>query len=115
MPSVAQKSHSVFLSKLNRDTYTRRCFEIPATKTFLLSEYSADLASIYQEGEEAEFFRDRREFIAKIIKYLADDAGRRTIAEAGYRRVHCDGHDVNTRMAEVVRLVENIRGYGPTS
>lgn len=27
----------VFLSTLNKDTYTRRCFEIPAARTFMLS------------------------------------------------------------------------------
>ena len=36
-----------FLSKLNGDTYTRRCFEIPAARTFILSEYSDDLASLF--------------------------------------------------------------------
>src|SRR3989442_10830396 len=36
-----------FLSKRNRDGYTRRCFEGPATGTPLLSEHSPELATIF--------------------------------------------------------------------
>jgi len=45
-----------FLSKLNKDTYTRRCFEIPAIGSALFSEYSDDLASMFIEDKEAVFF-----------------------------------------------------------
>ena len=55
-----------FFSRLNRDTYTRRCFEIPATGTMLLSEYSDDMPSFYEEGSEAEFFRDADELLMKV-------------------------------------------------
>jgi spore maturation protein CgeB len=98
-----------FLSKLNRDTYTRRCFEIPATKTMMLSEYSCDLASLYSEGEEAEFFRNKDEFLSKIEYYLANDAHREEVAAGGWRRAYADGHDVNSRMCEMIEQVENIR------
>jgi spore maturation protein CgeB len=87
-----------FLSKLNQDTYTRRCFEIPATGTLMLSEYSDDLATLYREGSEAEFFRSPQEMIDKIHRHLADDAHRRRVAQAGCARVHADGHDVVSRM-----------------
>lgn len=44
-----------FLSKLNRDTYTRRCFEIPACGSLLLSERTAHLQQLFREDEEAVF------------------------------------------------------------
>lgn len=91
-----------FLSKLNRDTYTRRCFEIPAAGTFLLSEFSEDLATLYQEGVEAEFFRSSQELLSKLSFYLTDSARRQQIAEAGRRRVLRDGHDVVSRMHQVL-------------
>lgn len=94
-----------FFSKLNRDTYTRRCFEIPATRTLMLSEYSDDLASLYREGEEADFFRNRDEMIHKVKMYLADDAARLDIAAAGYRRVVESGHDVDSRMAQMLQWI----------
>jgi spore maturation protein CgeB len=98
-----------FLSKLNQDTYTRRCFEIPATKTMLLSEHSDDLATLYREGVEAEFFRSGDELIAKLHRYVADEALRRSVAEAGYRRVVADGHDVISRMRQVINWVNELR------
>lgn len=94
-----------FLSKLNRDTYTRRCFEIPATGVCLLSEYTADLATLFREDVEALFFRNPEEFAAKIECYIRDDAARMHIARAGYRRVFADGHDVVSRMRRVLELL----------
>lgn len=94
-----------FLSKLNRDTYTRRCFEIPATGTFMLSEYSHDLATLYREGVEAEYFRNQDELICKLRQYLNDDPLRKKVAQAGYQRVLADGHDVGSRMKQVLKWV----------
>lgn len=94
-----------FLSKLNRDTYTRRCFEIPATKTLLLSEYSEDLATLYHEGVEADFFKTKEELIRKLKRYIENDQLRQTVAEAGYHRVIHDGHDVISRMQQVLEWV----------
>ena len=42
-----------FISKLNRDTYTTRCFEIPACGRLMLSERTADLPRLFQEDQEA--------------------------------------------------------------
>lgn len=97
-----------FLSKLNRDTYTRRCFEIPATGTLMLSEHTDDLASLYQEGEEADFFRTREELIEKLSLYLGDENLRQAVAAGGYRRVMADGHDVVSRMKQVLAWVTEI-------
>lgn len=95
-----------FFSKLNRDTYTRRCFEIPATGTLLLSEYSDDIATLYTEGKEVDFFKSKQEMICKIKLYLDDDCLRRQVAADGRQRVIGDGHDIVSRMAEVAELVE---------
>jgi spore maturation protein CgeB len=100
-----------FFSKLNRDTYTRRCFEIPATGTMMLSEFSKDLASLYEEEKEADYFRSKAEMINKIKKYLNNPSIRKGVAAAGLRRVTDEGHDVLSRMRQVVKLVEDIRNY----
>ncbi len=91
-----------FFSKLNRDTYTRRCFEIPATRTLLLSEYSDDLAGLLKLGKEADYFRNKEEMIDKIRMYLENPVLRRSVADAGSRRVWSDGHDVVSRMRQVL-------------
>lgn len=94
-----------FFSKLNRDTYTRRCFEIPATGTLLLSEYSDDLASLYQAGEEADFFKNKEEMIQKIKLYLGNDDLRSRLGENGKKRAIIDGHDIVSRMGKVLDFV----------
>jgi spore maturation protein CgeB len=94
-----------FFSKLNRDTYTRRCFEIPAAGTLLLSEYSDDLASLYQAGEEADFFKTKEEMIQKINLYLDNDDLRSRIAANGNQRAIIDGNDIVSRMTKVLDFV----------
>lgn len=103
-----------FLSKLNRDTYTRRCFEIPATGTLMLSERTDDLERLFQPGEEADFFGSREEMVEKLHLYLADEPRRRRVAEAGLRRVREDGHDVLSRMRTLLDWVSTLEGatYG---
>ena len=98
-----------FLSKLNRDTYTRRCFEIPAAGTLMLSEYSDDLAALYAEGAEVAFFRNRDEMMQKIRTYLADEPLRQAVAAAGHRKVRAAGHDIDSRMQHMLEWVGQAR------
>lgn len=101
-----------FLSKLNRDSYTRRCFEIPAAGRFLFSEYSEDLASLFSEGVEAEYFRSTSEFVDKLRHYLQNPLKLEAVALAGHRRVLADGHDVLSRMKSFVSLIEAVSANG---
>jgi spore maturation protein CgeB len=98
-----------FLSKLNEDTYTTRNFQIPAMRTFMLSEYTPDLASLFEEGKEAEFFRSQDELLDKIRYYLQHDSEREEIAHNGHKRLLADGHDVVSRARQVVAVVEQLR------
>lgn len=92
-----------FFSRLNRDSYTRRCFEIPATGTLMLSEYSEDLAAMFTEGRDADYFRSTEELIGKLRLYLTDDSRRASVAASGLRRVHADGHDVQSRLRAMLQ------------
>jgi len=96
-----------FLSKLNRDTYATRCFEIPATGSFLLSEYTDDLNSLFKEGIHAEFFRTPDEMLLKIKKYMEDSPLRKKVADSGRAWVNEQGHDVNSRMRQVITWIES--------
>lgn len=97
-----------FFSRLNRDTYTRRCFEIPASGSLLLSEYSEDLASLFAEDEEAVYFKNLDEFAMKISSLLNDEERREQIARAGLNRVWLDGHDVISRMRYALDCVSKL-------
>ena len=100
----------VFLSKLNNDTYTRRCFEIPATQTMMMAEYTADLATLFEEGKEADFFRNHDELLQKIKKYLNDEELLKQIGISGFTRLLAEGHEVTDRAAEVVKEYDRMKG-----
>ena len=95
-----------FMSKMNRDNYTTRCFEIPACGGLLLSERTGDLKLMFKEDEEAVFFSSVEELVEKALwlKSRPDEIAR--IAAAGMRRVHDDGHSVEDRMKQFLAVVE---------
>lgn len=94
-----------FLSKQNRDTYTRRSFEIPACGGLMLSEMTPDLLSLYTEGIEALFFANTDELLEKAL-YAARDSASHGIADAGRRRAAGSGYDIDSRMTEMVLYCE---------
>lgn len=94
-----------FLSRWNRDTYTRRCFEIPACGGLLLSERTPLLESLFQEWQHAVFFDDATSLLLKVRTLLANPNVAARIRHDGYRRVTTDGHDVVSRAREMVHIV----------
>lgn len=98
-----------FLSKLNRDTYTRRNFEIPATKTMMLSEYTDDLATLFREDVEAAFFHTSEELTQKLAFFLGNDEARKSVATEGHRRVWADGHHVEARVIQLLEWIGEAR------
>jgi len=99
----------VFLSKLNNDTYTRRCFEIPATKTIMMAEYTDDLANnLFKEDKEAVYFRNKEELLEKIKYYLANEDKIKEIDENGYKKLMKDGHEVVDRCKEIIKVYNEI-------
>lgn len=108
----AAKIAIVFLSKINNDTYTTRCFEIPATRTLMVAPYTDDLASMFQEDREIVFFRNGNDFVEKIKYYLTHEEERREIAEAGYQRLMKDGHEAGDRVRFVMEIYASLKKEG---
>ena len=100
-----------FLSKLNRDTYTRRCFEIPAMGVFMLCQYSEDLTCLFEDGVDAVFFHNPDDMMEKIDYYIKQDKLREKIAISGMNRVIHDKHDVISRMNYVQSFIEEASGH----
>lgn len=96
-----------FFSKLNRDTYTRRCFEIPASGTMLLSEHSDDLAGLFAPGVDADYFKNKNELVEKVDWYLRNRAVIKSISNSGMKKVLAEGHDVCSRISSVLDMVKS--------
>lgn len=92
----------VFFSKHNHDTYTRRCFEIPAAKGVMLSEYTDDMNELYPDNESAVYFRNEEELVEKA-KWLIDNTDeQKRLAENAYRRVRELGGSETDRCKEII-------------
>ena len=98
----------VFLSKINRDTYTRRCFEIPASGKLMLAERTEDLMNMFEEDIEACYFSNENELVEKVNWLMSDKILRSRIAEAGRLRVVNDKHDIINRASVFIDNVNSI-------
>jgi glycosyltransferase involved in cell wall biosynthesis len=99
----------VFLSKTNSDTYTRRCFEIPATKTLMLCEYTVDMASMFEMDKEAVYFTSTSELIEKCKYLLNNPDMTMEIGNNGYNRLMKDGHLIEDRIKEIIKKFNSLR------
>ncbi|MBR0533678.1 MAG: glycosyltransferase [Bacteroidales bacterium] len=104
----------VFFSKQNNDTYTRRSFELPVTKTVMLSEYTADMDSFWPEDECCVYFRDREELVQKAKWLLDNPEQMQTIADNAFNRLKALGCSETDRVREILADYEAVvRGNNP--
>jgi len=82
----ATRINLAFLRKSNRDLQTTRSVEIPACGGFMLAERTVEHQALFEEDVEAVYFEGLDELIRKLRTYLADEAARRRIADAGLAR-----------------------------
>lgn len=101
----ASKICLAFLSKFNRDVYTRRCFEIPGSGNLLLCERTSYMQKLFKEDHEAVFFDSEEEMLKKIEWLLSDPSLVSKIAAAGQKRSIRDGYDIRSRVSYFVDLI----------
>jgi spore maturation protein CgeB len=97
-------------SKINRDEYTRRTFEIPACGSVMLSERTPAMLEMFREDEEAVYFSSLAEAVQKAQWLKASPEVRHRISLAGQRRVHEIGGSIEGRarfvLTELGALIE---------
>ena len=93
-----------FLSKLNRDVYTRRNFEIPASGAYMLSEHSEYLEEIFVNFPKVGFFKDKNDCL-KIVRIIL---GNYYHFELDYsdQELFIQQHCVDTRTKELLAHIE---------
>jgi spore maturation protein CgeB len=95
-----------FITHSNQDEFVHKSFEIAACGGFLLAERSAGHVAKFREDEEAVFFSDFAECVAKIRRYLPDEAARARIAAAGRERAVRDGYGNDAQVGRIVERLE---------
>lgn len=97
-----------FLSKLNRDDYTRRCFEIPACRQVLISERTPLLETLFIPNKEALFFSNTTELVDHAKKIKHNNAYRNEIATNALKSVWENGHDIDSRVKVLLSKVQEV-------
>jgi hypothetical protein len=92
----------VFLSSLNKDTYTTRCFEIPACGTLMLAPRTGKIESIYRDGEEAVLYGSVAECVARVLYFSKHKREARMIAECGRNRCLAEKNSNIDRAGQVL-------------
>lgn len=68
----------------------------------MLSQYTDDLASLFEPDKEAVYFKTPNELVDKTKYYLEHEEEREQIANAGYTRLIRDGHEVGDQVQQIV-------------
>ena len=91
------------------DVLTARTFEIPGAGGFMMHERTVEAEDVFLDGKECVFFDDTRDLIDKIRYYLAHEAERATIAEAGRRRSIQSGYSTDERAQAIIEKYHELR------
>jgi len=67
-----------------------RDFEVPMSGGFYMVEYMQELEAFFEIGKEIVCYRDKKDLAEKIKHYLAHDAERECIRQAGMQRARRD-------------------------
>ncbi len=97
-----------FITHSNLDEFVHKSFEIAGCGGFLLAERSDGHLQRFREDEEAVFFSSYDELLAKIRRYLPDEAARSRIAAAGQVRAQRDGYHNDRQVGLIVERAETI-------
>lgn len=98
-----------FLSRQNRDDYTRRYFEVPACGGFLLAERTSTAKELFTEDHEMIFFSNAEEAVEKCHFFLSNPSSRMQIAEAGRVRCENSGYDIHSRANKWINEIIEFR------
>ena len=92
----------VFLSRLNHDVWTTRCFEIPACAVAMLAPDNPSLRGYFGDAE-AIYYRDGDiDSLVEAAHRASDDPGVwRSVAQAGWERCKKDGHSELDRARQI--------------
>ena len=84
---ASSKIALIFLSKTNKDVYTRRCFEIPACKTLMLMEENNQIKKIFKENKEIFFWNNTNKKFIQVLQKILNIKYYNKIVERSFDKV----------------------------
>jgi spore maturation protein CgeB len=93
-----------FLKHWNGDQVTGRSIEIPACGGFMIAERTKEHLALFEEGNEAVFFRNDKELLSKVQHCFANEDYRRKLANASYHKV-LNQHEVCARLKDCLSII----------
>lgn len=97
-----------FLSKLNRDSYTSRNFQIPAMGVPMVAEYSRDLNRMFTHGKSVFFFKTADEAVDAVLNLLEDSDRRVKMAKNAreeLRKIRMSSLDRAKKVLEIYKCL----------
>ncbi len=82
-----------------------RTFEIPASRSFQLTDMPRDVKTYFKPGKEIVIYKDQKDFKEKADYYIENDEERLKIAQAGYNRVVKE-HTMTHRIEKMLSLLK---------
>lgn len=82
-----------------------RMFDIMGCEGFLLTNYQAEIASLFEQGRDLVVYESFDDCLKKAGYYLEHEDERCTIAENGYRKI-CAHHTYDHRIAEMFEILK---------
>lgn len=89
-----------FLSRQNRDDYTRRYFEVPACGGCLVAERTTFAETLFVSGKEMLFYSTLDELYARVTQVLCSNDARNRLADAARVRCTQSRYDVGSRASQ---------------
>jgi spore maturation protein CgeB len=84
-----------------------RVLEVLGSGGFLLTDYKQDTANYFQQDEDLVFYKDNKDLIEKIAKYLKNDGLRAKIAQNGRNKI-MKYHTFKQRAEEITKVMKTI-------
>jgi spore maturation protein CgeB len=92
------------------DQTTARTFQIPATQSFMLHEDTAEVRSLFKEGEEVLLFRTSDELVEQVNFALKDSDLRSAIRERSYQRCLREPYDYSSAALHIIGYFQQMAG-----
>ncbi|MGL4721725.1 MAG: CgeB family protein [Desulfovibrionaceae bacterium] len=92
-----------------KNAVNQRVFDVPATGTFVLTEYTEQIENVFDIGKEIICYKNKEELQEYLLYYHKNESERRKIVAKGRERIIKE-HDYRHRLREIVQKMQEIYG-----